>query len=107
MLAEGLDFVKEIIYSADLSPVLKRLVLIEGWKPKHAKLAIQQYRNYLFLKKNIALNTRKSNSPLLMKLMKSGMVIFYIQMIISTFVTRFLMSTSTTHHTMVKIKNYL
>lgn len=51
MHVEPLDFAKELIYSVDLSPILKRLIFVEGWKPKHAKLAIQQYRNYLFLKR--------------------------------------------------------
>jgi hypothetical protein len=41
---------RALIYSVDLSAVLKRLIFIEGWKPKQAKAAIQQYRNYLFLK---------------------------------------------------------
>ncbi len=44
------EHTKKLIYSADLSAVLKRLVFIEGWKPKQAEIAIEQYRNYLFLR---------------------------------------------------------
>ncbi len=50
MPVASLDSIKELIDSVDLSPVLKRLVVVEGWRLKQAKLAIQQYRNYLFLK---------------------------------------------------------
>ena len=42
--------VKQFIENTDLSAVLKRLVVIDGWKIKHAKAAIEQYKNYLFLK---------------------------------------------------------
>lgn len=49
MLIDLID-IKKIIDTLDLRAVLKRLILIEGWKPKHAHAAIQQYRNYLFLR---------------------------------------------------------
>ncbi|OGT46669.1 MAG: hypothetical protein A3F17_05110 [Gammaproteobacteria bacterium RIFCSPHIGHO2_12_FULL_41_15] len=41
------DFIK----IADLSPLIERLVKIDKWKKKHAILAVQQYRNYIFLRK--------------------------------------------------------
>lgn len=45
-----LEHAKELIYTTDLSAVLKRLILIEGWTLKQARLGIAQYRNYIFLK---------------------------------------------------------
>ena len=46
-----LEHDKEIIYTADLQPVLTRLVQIEKWSNKDALEAIKQYRNYLFLRR--------------------------------------------------------
>lgn len=42
---------KEYIYSADLQPVFNRLVNVDGWKKQEAEEAIQQYRNYLYLRR--------------------------------------------------------
>lgn len=63
MSVEDLVSAKELIYSVDLSGVLKRLIFIEGWKPKHAKLAIQQYRNYLFLKRKYRSQYKEDELP--------------------------------------------
>lgn len=42
---------KSFIESADLSPVIDRLIQIEGWSEKSALAATQLYRNFLYLKK--------------------------------------------------------
>ena len=42
---------KDAIYSADLQPVIDRLIKIEHWSRADAEEATQQYRNYLFLRK--------------------------------------------------------
>ena len=46
-----LDQAKAMIDSADLFPVFDRLVHIDGWSKKSALTAIEQYRNFLYLKK--------------------------------------------------------
>lgn len=40
-----------LIREADLTPVIERLVRVDKWKRKHALLAVEQYRNYLVLRK--------------------------------------------------------
>ncbi len=42
--------VKQKIATYDLSTVVERLVLIEGWSIKQAQEILSQYRNFLFLK---------------------------------------------------------
>jgi hypothetical protein len=42
---------KQLIYSVDLAPVINRLVAIEGWPQSDAAAAVNQYRNYLLLRK--------------------------------------------------------
>lgn len=42
---------KEIIYSTDLTPVVNRLIKIDGWPQRHVTAALEQYRNFLYLKK--------------------------------------------------------
>jgi len=50
-IKNDLEQVKQLIDNLDLSSVIARLVEIEKWSQKDAVLAIQQYRNYLLLKK--------------------------------------------------------
>lgn len=46
-----LEEAKNIIYNADLDPIVNRLVNTYKWSRAEAKEAIDQYRNYLFLRK--------------------------------------------------------
>ncbi len=46
-----LQIAKEYIYSANLQPVLDRLIYVDGWQKKDTLAACAQYRNYLFLKR--------------------------------------------------------
>lgn len=50
-MADDLELAKKIIYEHDLTPTVRRMVLINKWPKKHALEACKQYRNYLFLKK--------------------------------------------------------
>ncbi len=47
---EQLEKARQHIYSIDLAPVLERLVKVDGWRRREAVKAIEQYRNYLFLR---------------------------------------------------------
>lgn len=47
----ALEKVRAYIQAADLTPVVNRLVSIDGWPKKSALKAVQLYRNYLFLRK--------------------------------------------------------
>ena len=46
-----LEQARNYIYKWDLNSTFNRLVLIHNWHKQDAKEAIQQYRNYLFLRK--------------------------------------------------------
>jgi len=46
-----LDQARDYIQSADLSPVIERLISVDGWSRKSALKAVQLYRNYLFIRK--------------------------------------------------------
>ncbi len=50
-MKEDLDYARQLIYAVDLDAVINRLVKIESWSQKDAIAAVQQYRNYLFLRK--------------------------------------------------------
>lgn len=45
-----LEEIKQKIFAYDLSIIIERLVLIEGWSLKDAKTICDQYRRFLFLK---------------------------------------------------------
>ncbi len=53
MLLTEPDFakIKKLINAVDLSSTINRLVKVHHWKNSLALKAVQQYRNYLFLKK--------------------------------------------------------
>ena len=49
LFEEKLAAARDLIYNADLTSTLNRLVYIEGWTVKAAKTAIALYRNFLYL----------------------------------------------------------
>lgn len=46
-----LEQAREYIQHAEFTAVVERLVRVDGWSRKSATLALEQYRNFLFLKK--------------------------------------------------------
>ena len=49
--ANDLARAKDLINSESLTSTIQRLLLIDNWSPRHIPETIQQYRNFLFLKK--------------------------------------------------------
>lgn len=47
----NLNQIKSLIYSANFDSVVSRLVAVNKWSKREALLAVQQYRNFLFLKR--------------------------------------------------------
>lgn len=48
---QGIEIAKKIINTMDLQPVIDRLIRVEKWPVAEAIAVVQQYRNYLFLRK--------------------------------------------------------
>ncbi|MBS0350403.1 MAG: glycine-rich domain-containing protein-like [Proteobacteria bacterium] len=47
----GLDISKNLIYNANLTSTIERLIKVEKWSKDEALEAVKQYRNFLFLKR--------------------------------------------------------
>lgn len=47
----SLEEFKKFVYSENLKPVQDRLYKIEGWPKRHIAKALEQYRNFLILRK--------------------------------------------------------